>query len=56
MEGHRRPVRLSEPSALRREDVDLDAGAAITRAGDNKENRDDRVPLHSVVIEHLKST
>jgi integrase len=39
---------------LRREDLDLDAGYAITRAEDNKGDRDDRVKLHPVVVEHLK--
>jgi integrase len=46
--------RISEPLALRREDLDLDAGTAITRAEDNKGNRDDLAPLHSVVVEHLQ--
>lgn len=46
--------RISEPLALRREDLDLVAGTAITRAADNKAGRDERVPLHPVVIEHLR--
>lgn len=46
--------RISEPLALRREDLDLEAGTAITRHGDNKGGRDELVPLHPVVVEHLK--
>jgi integrase len=46
--------RISELLALRWEDVDLDAGTAITFAEDNKGKRDDRVKLHPVVIEHFK--
>ena len=46
--------RVGEPLALRRDDLDTEAGVAITRAADNKGNRDERVPLHPVVIEHLE--
>ena len=46
--------RISEPLALKRSDVDLEAGTAITRAGDNKGNRDEKVPLHPIVVEHLQ--
>ena len=46
--------RIMEILSLRREDVDLDAGFAITRAEDNKGKRDERVKLHSVVVEHLQ--
>jgi integrase len=46
--------RISEPLKLRRSDLDLDAGVAITRARDNKAKRDERVPLHPFVIEHLR--
>ncbi len=46
--------RISEPLALRWDDVSLDAGTAITRWGDNKGKRDERVPLHPVVVEHLR--
>lgn len=46
--------RISECLALRRADVDLDAARAITRAADNKGNRDEAVPLHPVVVEHLR--
>ena len=47
--------RIGEPLSLRREDLDLDAGTAITRAADNKGGRDDIVPLHAVVVEHLRA-
>jgi integrase len=46
--------RISEPLSLRREDLDLEKGVAITRAADNKGKRDDLVPLHPVVVEHLR--
>lgn len=46
--------RISEPLALRREDLDLDACEAITRHEDNKGGRDEVVPLHPVVVEHLQ--
>jgi integrase len=35
------------------DDVSLDDAHAITRHGDNKGKRDERVPLHTVVIGHL---
>jgi len=46
--------RISEILALRREDLDLDAGTALTRAGDNKGGRDDVACLHPVVVGHLR--
>lgn len=46
--------RMGEPLALRVEDVDLKAGHAITRHDDNKGRRDEMIPLHAVVIEHLR--
>ena len=46
--------RVSEPLALLWDDVSLDNGKAITRHGDNKGRRDERVPLHPVVVEHLR--
>lgn len=45
--------RVGEPLALRRQDLDLEAGTAITRHADNKGNRDEVAPLHPVVVEHL---
>ncbi|MEQ8786210.1 MAG: tyrosine-type recombinase/integrase [Pirellulaceae bacterium] len=47
--------RVGEPLALRREDLDLVNGTAITRASDNKGGRDEVAPLHDVVVEHLRS-
>jgi integrase len=46
--------RIGSLMALRWVDVDLENGFAISRAADNKGKRDQRVPLHPVVIEHLK--
>ena len=43
------------PWRLRRQDLDLEAGTAITRHADNKGNRSDLVPLHPVVVEHLRA-
>ena len=46
--------RVGEPLAIPREDVDLDSGTAIMRHNDNKGKRDELVPLHPVVVEHLQ--
>jgi integrase len=46
--------RIKELLAIRREDLDFEAGTIITRRGDNKGKRDEILPLHPVVIEHLK--
>jgi integrase len=47
--------RISEiVGTLTWDDVSLDDAHAVTRHGDNKGKRDERVPLHSVVIEHLR--
>lgn len=46
--------RISELLSLRWEDVDLDARTALTRHSDNKGGRDELVPLHPVVVEHLE--
>ena len=46
--------RIGEILALRREDLDLDNGTALTRAEDNKGNRDELVPLHPLVVDHLR--
>lgn len=45
--------RIREILSLRRED--LVDGSAITRHGDNKGKRDELVPLHPVILEHLDS-
>ena len=46
--------RISELLALRWEDVDLHGRTIITRHGDNKGNREEKVPVHPVVVEHLQ--
>ncbi len=46
--------RIGAVLALRRADVDLDKGEALTRAEDTKGGRDQLVPLHPVVVAHLK--
>jgi integrase len=46
--------RIGELLSLRREDVDLDAGHALTRYRDNKGKRDAKIHLHPVVITHLR--
>jgi len=52
--GYMTGWRISELLALQRDDLDLEAGTAITRWADNKGKRDERVPLHPVVVEHLR--
>jgi integrase len=46
--------RLGDMLGLKRSDLDLAAGTAITRAQDNKGKRDSLVKLHPVVLEHLE--
>jgi integrase len=45
--------RIGALLALRWQDVDLEAGTALTRFEDNKGKRDALVKLHQVVVEHL---
>jgi integrase len=52
--GYMTGWRISELLALRREDVDLATGHAVTRHEDNKGKRDERVKLHPAVVEHLR--
>ncbi len=52
--GYMTGWRISDMMGLRRDDVDLQAGTAITRAEANKGKRDELVKLHPVVVEHLK--
>src|SRR5262249_52769822 len=52
--GYMTGWRISELLALRKDDLDLQGGIAITRAEDNKGKRDERVKLHPVVVEHLQ--
>jgi integrase len=46
--------RIGALLALRRDDVDLDKGTAFSLAADTKGKRDQLVPLHPVVVEHLR--
>jgi integrase len=52
--GYMTGWRISDMLALRRDDLDLEAGTAITRAEDNKGKRDELVKLHPVVVDHLR--
>ena len=54
MFGYMTGWRISEILSLAWDDVSLDQGYAITRHDDNKGNRDERVPLHRAVVEHLR--
>jgi integrase len=47
--------RINALLSLRREDVDLQAGTALTRAEDNKGKRDQVIVLSPIVLEHLKA-
>jgi integrase len=46
--------RIKEILSIRREDLDFEKGTIVTRKADNKGKRDERLPLHPIVIEHLK--
>jgi integrase len=46
--------RIGAILALKRENVDLEAGTALSLAGENKGRRDQLVPLHPLIVEHLK--
>ncbi|MEZ6142058.1 MAG: site-specific integrase [Zavarzinella sp.] len=48
-------MRINEILSIRRADLDFEAGQLITRAKDNKGKRDERINLHPVVIEHLRT-
>jgi integrase len=52
--GYMTGWRISDMLFLRRDDLDLDTGIAITRGDANKGKRDAMVKLHPVVIEHLR--
>ena len=45
--------RIGELLAMRTEDVDCETKTVITRHSDNKGKREELVPVHAVVIEHL---
>jgi len=53
--GYMTGWRISDMLGLKRADLDLTAGTAVTRAEDNKGNRDELVKLHPVVVEHLRT-
>ena len=46
--------RIGEILAFRREDLDVETGAIMTRAADNKGSRDDRDYLTPVALEHVR--
>lgn len=48
-------LRVGELLAIRTEDLNLDRGELITRWDDTKADRDEVIPLHPVVVEHLKT-
>jgi integrase len=52
--GYMTGWRIGDMLGLRREDLDLTVGTAITRGDENKGKRDERVRLHPLVVEHLK--
>jgi integrase len=52
--GYMTGWRVGDMLGLRREDLDLEAGTAVTRFEDNKGKRDALVKLHPVVVEHLR--
>jgi integrase len=52
--GYMTGWRISELLALRRDDLDLETGQAVTRAADNKAKRDERVKLHPFALDHLR--
>ena len=47
-------LRINEILSIRLADLDLTGGFLITRWDDNKAKRDESVPLHAVVVEHLR--
>jgi integrase len=52
--GYMTGWRVGDMMGVRRADLDLDAGTAVTRAEDNKGKRDELVKVHPVVVEHLR--
>ena len=46
--------RISEPLPLIRDDLDLDAATTITREGENEGRRGELIPLHPVIVDHLR--
>lgn len=52
--GYMTGWRISEILALRRDDIDLEAGTVLTRFEDNKGKRDALVRLQPVLLDHLR--
>jgi integrase len=52
--GYMTGWRVGDMLGLRRDQLDLETGTAVSLAEDNKGKRDERVKLHPVVIDHLK--
>ena len=46
--------RVGQTLKLKMEDIDFEAGTALSRADANKGRRDQLIPLHPLVIQHLK--
>jgi integrase len=51
--GYMTGWRIGQLLAVKRADVDLGAGTAITRHTGNKGKRDQLIPLHPLIVEHL---
>jgi integrase len=51
--GYMTGWRIGSLLSLRWEDIDTKAGTAISRYGDNKGKRDQKIPLHPLVFEHI---
>jgi integrase len=52
--GYMTGWRIGDMLALRREDVNLDDGTALSLAKHNKGKRDELIKLHPVVVDHLR--
>ncbi len=46
--------RIGQTLKLKREDIDFEAGTALSRADANKGRRDQSIPLHPLVVEYLR--
>lgn len=46
--------RIGQTLKLKSEDIDLEAGTALTQADANKGRRDQLLPLHPLAVEHLR--
>lgn len=46
--------RIGQTIAIRWDDLDLQTGMALTNAADNKGKRDERIPLHPLIVDHLR--